>query len=453
MTYNDTELKRRQRENSGWDRLGSPTFFIFGCALFVMMVYLVVLDFRVNNRYLPNSCVVLDRRITSEAVDEPDVGRRTAYRPEIKIRYEVAGRKYEDWTYDAIHRLYNDQAAPKAIVDSFQVGATYPCWYDPDSPDRAILVRGHTWIVYVFLIIPVVFLLIGGVGIHHSWKNRGTTSQQIGSSLAMSRSRKSRGKTAEQFGPMRALRDGGEALAAGLERATVPTLDLSKSPGSALPYRLPRSTGPGRKLLGWLFCTLLLNGVTAPFVVIMIASRLGLSWAKPGPPWPLELVIILSALACLSAVGFLVYFGIAELLVAIGVGPTTVEISQHPLELGAHIEVFLAQKTRRTMKINSLRVACMCEEEATCTDRKHAGTETRRVYEDEILEREGLELKRNERFEARAELRLPRGAMHSFLAAHNQVRWKLVVRGDVARWPDFERAFPIVVEPLKGATK
>jgi len=55
--------------------------------------------------------------------------------------------------------------------------------------------------------------------------------------------------------------------------------------------------------------------------------------------------------------------------------------------------------------------------------------------------------------EARAELRLPRGAMHSFLAEHNQVRWKLVVRGDIAGWPTFEREFPIVVQPSKGAPK
>jgi hypothetical protein len=77
------------------------------------------------------------------------------------------------------------------------------------------------------------------------------------------------------------------------------------------------------------------NGINAPFIVVMITSRLGLSWAKPGPPWPIELGIILFALAGLPAVIFLVYLGIAELLVPIGIRPTTVEISHHPLEPGA----------------------------------------------------------------------------------------------------------------------
>jgi hypothetical protein len=105
------------------------------------------------------------------------------------------------------------------------------------------------------------------------------------------------------------------------------------------------------------------------------------------------------------------------------------------------------------MMMNRLWVVCVCEEEATCRAGEGARTEIRRVYEEEILARDGFELQPGLPLEARAELRLPGGAMHSFLAAHNQVRWKLMVRGDVAGWPDFEREFPFVVRPSKGAAK
>jgi hypothetical protein len=37
--------------------------------------------------------------------------------------------------------------------------------------------------------------------------------------------------------------------------------------------------------------------------------------------------------------------------------------------------------------------------------------------------------------------------MHSFHAAHSSVSWKLVVRGEAAGWPAFERGFPVVVYP------
>ncbi|MFI5456789.1 MAG: DUF3592 domain-containing protein [Isosphaerales bacterium] len=430
------ELVRMKRENSGCSVAFFGLFFLAGCGSLVMLVWgFLLLDWRANNRYLPNSCVVLDRRLAKEMSDPPPEGGRggPVYHPEIKIRYEVGGRKYEVWTYDAIHMWYPNRAGQQAIVDSFQVGATCPCWYDPDRPDKAILVRRYTVAPYVLLVVPVGFLLIGGIGISITWKNRR--------------------KTAQERGLERALRAGGGALSAGPDRSTVPALDLSQSPGTTLPYRLPTSTRPVRNVLGCLFFTLVWNGIAAPFIVNMIGSRLGASWAKPGPPWPIELLIILFALAGVSVAVFFIYFCIAELLVAIGVGPTTVEISHHPLEPGVHFEVFLAQGARRTMKMISLRVVCVCEEEATRSGGESARTETRRVYAEEILARDRFELRPTLPLEARAELRLPRGAMHSFLAVHNQVRWKLVVRGDVAGWPNFEREFPIVVQPSKGTPK
>jgi hypothetical protein len=42
---------------------------------------------------------------------------------------------------------------------------------------------------------------------------------------------------------------------------------------------------------------------------------------------------------------------------------------------------------------------------------------------------------------------IPATAMHSFSASHNAVSWMLVVRGRMARWPEFERRFPLYVYP------
>jgi hypothetical protein len=193
------ELARIRRRDSGWGcaffGLVSAFFglvFLAGCGFLVLMGGFLLLDWRANNRYLPNSCVVLDRRLaigTSEHVvhvgDASRTEPRPSYNPEIKIQYEVGGRKYEVWTKGAIGGSSPDRAAQQAIVDSFRVGATYPCWYDPDRPDRAILVRGYAWAAYAALIVPIVFLVFGGAGIRHLWKNRGKT--------ARSSSRKERG--------------------------------------------------------------------------------------------------------------------------------------------------------------------------------------------------------------------------------------------------------------------
>jgi len=97
--------------------------------------------------------------------------------------------------------------------------------------------------------------------------------------------------------------------------------------------------------------------------------------------------------------------------------------------------------------MNSLEVLCICEEEAKGGQGENRGTAIRRVFEEAIIARGTFDVQPGLPLEVRGELWLPAGAMHSFLALHNQVRWTLVVRGDVAGWPNFERAFPIIVQP------
>jgi hypothetical protein len=43
-----------------------------------------------------------------------------------------------------------DRAGKQAIVDSDQIGRKYPCRYNPERPEQAILVRRHAWAPYVF---------------------------------------------------------------------------------------------------------------------------------------------------------------------------------------------------------------------------------------------------------------------------------------------------------------
>jgi hypothetical protein len=291
-------------------------------------------------------------------------------------------------------------------------------------------VENDTWGPSIVLLLSAVSLVVGGGGLFHCWKNRRKPVQQ----LAMER----------------AVRAGGAALRVDPDRPTVPALDLSQSPGSTLAYRLPIDWPPERQLMGCLFFTLVWNGATAAFAVMVLASHLGWWGGMEGiTKWlmiPLGIIFVLVGL-------FLIYLAVGQLLVALGVGPTTVEVSDHPLVPGGCCEVFLSQSGRLTLKMNSLRVLCICEEEAKHTDGGDTSIETRRVFEEEIIAQEGFELQAGLPFEVRGELRLPPGAMHSLVAMNNQVRWKVVVLGDVARWPNFERGYPIVVLPSSEVAK
>lgn len=142
---------------------------------------------------------------------------------------------------------------------------------------------------------------------------------------------------------------------------------------------------------------------------------------------------------------FLAGYFFRQLLITTGVGQTFVEISDHPLFPGQCYDLLVSQAGR--LQMNSLVVFLVCEESATYRQGTDTRTETRRVYEKELFRREKFEIRHGLPLEERFQMDIPVGVMHSFKSEHNEVAWKVVVKGDVARWSNCERCFQIVVYP------
>jgi hypothetical protein len=106
---------------------------------------------RVRTEFVMTDCTVMDKEV-AEMSSSGGRHSGTAYHPRIQIRYEAAGRVHEIWTYSMFTIATGDRKKTKAIVDQFKIGRMYPCWYDPKSPDRAVLTlesNGH-WFLLVF---------------------------------------------------------------------------------------------------------------------------------------------------------------------------------------------------------------------------------------------------------------------------------------------------------------
>jgi hypothetical protein len=94
-----------------------------------------------------------------------------------------------------------------------------------------------------------------------------------------------------------------------------------------------------------------------------------------------------------------------------------------------------------------MRVLLVCEESATYRQGTNTRTETQEAFRQTLFVREGFSIESGLPFETEIDLPLPKGAMHSFKSDHNEINWLLVVEGDVARWPDYKRRFPVIVRP------
>ena len=228
-----------------------------------------------------------------------------------------------------------------------------------------------------------------------------------------------------------------EALPPSREYPTLPVHDgLTNSPGIELAYRLPSSHPPGWRLLANTVFALLWNGAACVLLVIAINQ-----WMHGNTKW--FLFAFLAPFLVVS--GLTIHYLVRQLWLHAGMGPTALEICDHPLLPGREYQVVLSQAGH--LDVKSLELWLICEEEAAYhqgTDIRH---ESREVFRQRLFRRENFVIDPSGPFQQTCALPIPPHAMHSFQSEHNSVHWRLVVRGELQHWPEFERGFPIVVYP------
>jgi hypothetical protein len=401
--------------------LGEAAFFavmlvVGAVGIIVGIARLIVPEWRVNHGFVEHTCKVVDRRV------EPVPGEKgTLYRPEIKIDYDVGGFTYSPYTFDIHHTLFAKQEEAKAAIDRFADGASGTCWYDPDDPGTAVLVRGYQWWIWPALLIPLSFIAIGVGGLIYTALNWGKSAER--------RSAAARKLPAVELFDLPAKVDP--------QFPFIPDCDdITSSPGTRLAYRLPLIQSPGWALFGLLTASIVWNGTVSVFVVMAVASIL-----RGKPDW----LMTLFTLPFLGIGVALVAVFIKQLRHNAGVGPTLVEISDHPLLPGHDYRVFLSQTGN--LKLKSIDISLTCEEEAVFRQGTNARTETREVFRRKVYSIADAVIRPGDALEAECDLAVPPEAMHSFRANHNQVQWKLIVHSDADGWQSFQRSFPVVVRP------
>ena len=383
-------------------------------------------EWRVNHEFVETTCKVLDKRIVPKQGEEGPL-----YRPELRLEYTAGpGGPITTWSHYDIHETFFDNRnAAQAVLDRFEAGGRsakqpYRCWYDPSNPSMVVLSRDYRWWGWLLFTVPVSFVIIGTGGLIHALLRVGRSAERR-AALARRASQRRRPKFDDRAPPVFPF---------------VPLgADITNSPGTKLRFRLPVHHSPGWALFGMLVFCVVLNGIVAVMAV----------WAVRGcragrPDWSLILFVVLFLLVGLGAIG--VFF--RRLMAAMAVGPTRVEISDHPLQPGSRCRVFLSHSGWQAL--TDLRVSFVCEEIATFRQGTNTRTETREVYRQELLRRHQVEHSKGVPFEADIDLDLPPCIMHSFASRHNEIHWTLVVDGRREGKPDYKRAFPVIVRPAAG---
>lgn len=420
--------KKRGTRRTGSRWLGNAglavffaVFFAGGCSSLLYILWkLVIPEWRANRQFVEHSCTVLNTRV-GEDRSHPQ---GKIYRPEVQIRYTVGARTYKIWTYDSVGVYSTGQDNQRKALAAFEIGKRYPCWYDPRDPARAVLRRGFTWFAWITLLLPACFMIIGGGGLGYTLWNWGKSAER---------------RSAQSHGA-RDLFEGASPAEADLPAVPLGA-SLTDSPGIRLKYRLPIAGTSFWAVLALIIGCLLWNTMVVVFATVAV-DRI---WHGQ-PDW-----FLTALLAPFAGVGvWLIYSAFKQLVVRTGVGPTFVEISDHPLLPGNTYQVCLSQSGRLT--VNRLAVRLVCDERATYQQGTNTRTDVRRVYEQEVFHREGFEVRPGSPLEQELAVTVPRGAMHSFRTSHNEITWNIEVQGDVSGWPAYRRRFPVIVHPNANGT-
>jgi len=403
--------KKRGNRRTGSKRFGSlgealffAVFFLLGCAGMVFLLATQVIpEWRVNHAFIETTCTVLERDAAKA-----------------RIAYRIGGELLHAWAATAGSTAAKEPDKAESPGD-FAPGREHLCWYDPANPETVVLARGYTWWLWLTLSVPISLLLIGGGGLVY-------TVVRLGKSVER------RAALVKRSGPRDSSKE--TEVAQPAFPYVPPAGHITDSPGTELAYRLPMAGSPAWTLGLWLTACLLWNGLVSLFAVVAVNSL----WAGD-PDWVL-IVFLIPFLAI--GIGLIVVF-VRQLVLATAIGPTLLEISEQPLYPGRTCDLFLSQTGR--LRIHWLEILLACDEEATYRHGTNTRTENHRVYQQSVFRRERLEVQQGMPFTARFAAEVPPGAMHSFKSGHNDVNWKFVVRGGVAGWPDFQRAFPVIVRP------
>ncbi len=146
-------------------------------------------------------------------------------------------------------------------------------------------------------------------------------------------------------------------------------------------------------------------------------------------------------------VGLLVtLLGLQPIIAATRVTKPEIQISNTNLRSGEPFTLSYQQGFKSGIDVNRLTVQLILRESATY----RRGTDTVTVTHDHLVQ--NFEIA-NQHFEAGQSLAqnfqwgIPRGAMHSFEASRNRLRWLIKINVEMRGWPNYTDEFPLRVLP------
>lgn len=409
---NAKAISEKQSKDGCSSWLLIPFGFIFFAAgvFFLWLAFLAPLLESYQAESWPSTkCEIVHSKVKVNRDSEGD-----SYKPIVKFQFAVDGINYTS-DRQSFQSISGSSKWAHGIVKQHPLGATQQCFYDPEHPNNAVLVKDFSTSFYLFSLIPLIFVAIGGF--------------IMGAGLIASRKKKPSPSRKDIAGVDKFSHSGNQSKT----RLLAPDAESAEEADFAdkewsLPRKLkPESSRLTSLLLAALFM-LFWNGIVGVFVYQLFCE------------FDIFLALFLIPFVL---VGLLLIFSVVYLFLCLFNPVIKVGISSGAISPGSDFDVAW-EVVGNASRFKKLRIHIYGEQSATY----RRGTST--VTDDETFE--VVEIIETEDFDqigfGSATVRIPADTMHTFTAEHNKVSWNLAVHGSIAWMPDVHASYPFRVKPI-----
>ncbi len=386
---------------------GTSALLLFGCFFFLFAAFVLWLAFvqPLLNWNAARSWPTAQGKILSAKVEVHHGDDGSTYSAEFTYEYSVKGNRYQNNRYN-FFSVSGRRKRAKALVDEHPVGSTTEIFYDPQDPQNSVMSLALGWWLAIALV-PLLFMAIGATVVFGVLKYGWGKSDPKKESQSISSS-----------SPADSM------VAPAKESPTFELLDANFDG----PLKLKPENSRTLVFVGVLLACLSWNGILSFFVRQVI---------EDGFPWFDTLFMTPFLL-----VGMGLVIGVVYTFLALFNPIVEIALSQGAITLGQEVDFAWEVKGQAT-RFQKLTIKVVGEEVATYQQ----GTDTRTATE--TFQQIGIvETDNKEEFAfGTTVLRIPVDTMHSFKSDHNEIKWTVVVHGDIPYWPDVNQSMVFRVKP------
>lgn len=142
-----------------------PIFLLIS-QIIIILLSLIFIEYVYFTDIRPDKAVAATFKQTDCVVTEKKLETRgnliLRYRADFLVNYSVSGKSYQSWVSgNGLNDVFIlDKKEEENLLKQHNIGQSYLCWYDPQSPEKVILILRHDWTSIFPLFLPLVIILI-----------------------------------------------------------------------------------------------------------------------------------------------------------------------------------------------------------------------------------------------------------------------------------------------------